>query len=260
MKQVYFLRRADGTGPIKIGCSWSPKARIKQLCSDYRATLVILADAPGDFTVERNVLLKFADHRVEHPNARGKAQCEWFAPVAELLAYIELVKRSGIIPLVTGECRERIMRDRYLGGETLEAISRDYGITRERVRQILRNTGVPSLGCRPEHFRKTITPEIEAKIVELGKSGCAQRDIAKTLGVHPLSVSIYIRRHGITPPRAKRARRPDVLERAKGIAADYRAGMKTAEIGRKYGVPQPTIYHFLRIEGVEPGRLAKIAA
>lgn len=130
MKRVYFLRRTDGTGPIKIGCSWSPKARIKQLCSDYRAPLVVLADAPGDFTVERNVLLKFAQHRVEHPNARGQAQCEWFAPVPELLAFIAMVQRTGIIPLVTSDCREKLMRDRYLGGETLETIGQAFGITR----------------------------------------------------------------------------------------------------------------------------------
>ncbi len=254
MKRVYFLRHADGTGPIKIGCSWSPKARLSQLCSDYRAPLVILADAPGDFTAERNVLLKFAEHRVDHPNARGKTQCEWFAPAPELLSFIDMVKRTGIIPLVTGDCREKLMRDRYLGGETLESIGQAFKITRERVRQILRNTGCPSLGARPEIYRTVVTVELEAEIVRLGKAGKTKGEIAEIVGISRWNVHSYLNRRGIAVPRTKKARRPDILARAKAVAADYRAGMKTSEIGRKHGIRQPSIYHFLRIEGVEPTR------
>ncbi len=255
MKRVYFLRRADGTGPIKIGCSWSPKARLSQLCSDYRAPLVILADAPGDFMAERNVLLKFAEHNVEHPNARGQAQYEWFAPVPELLSFIAMVKRTGIIPLVTGDCREKLMRDRYLGGETLEAIGQAFGVTRERVRQILRRTGCPSLGMRPEHCRSVVTPEVEAEIVRLGQAGHTPGEIKAALGLSANNVFQYLTRHGIKAPRTIKPRAPGTVAKAHAIAADYQAGLKTSEIAEKYGTQQPSIYRLLRIAGVEPTRL-----
>lgn len=253
-QRVYFIRSADGTGPIKIGCTSAIAPRLAQLRSDYRVDLEVIADAPGDFIVERNVLLKFASANIEFSDARGKKVCEWFEPTPQLLAFIGLVKRSGIIPLTTGDCRELQMRDLYLGGATLEEIGGQFDVTRERVRQILRHTGVPSLGYRPEVCRTAVTPQIEAEILRLARLGKTQGEIADELEINRQNVSVYLRQHGVSVPRAKRGFRPETIIKAKAVAADYLAGLTTREIADKHGTHQPTIYRFLRIAGVQPMR------
>lgn len=155
MKRVYFLRRIDGIGPIKIGCSDWPAARAKQIGIDLKARFVILAEAPGGNTAERNVHLKFASLRVtpeDLPQRNYSCGCptEWFEPSPKLLSFIAKVQRTGKLPLSPSDCREKVMARRYRAGETLQQIGDRFGITRERVRQILRAHGVPSLGYRPK--------------------------------------------------------------------------------------------------------------
>lgn len=155
MKRIYFMRRTDGTGPIKIGCSRYPEGRRKQIGSDTKADYVILAQAPGGYLLEGNLHFKFSAHR-EVPEWAGTrpypvgGSNEWFKPVRALLSLIEQVQRDGVIKLAPQECREQVYAQRYLAGETLQEIAADYGITRERVRQVLRQVGVPSLGQRSE--------------------------------------------------------------------------------------------------------------
>lgn len=72
---VYFVRREDDRGPIKIGCSYWPEERLKQLMcwSPYR--LAIAATVPGDERLERRFHARF-----EHLWSHG----EWFHVDAEL--------------------------------------------------------------------------------------------------------------------------------------------------------------------------------
>jgi hypothetical protein len=150
-KMVYFARCVDGTGPIKIGCSAWPRIRVKELSGIFKAKLELLAVVPGGFTGEHNVHLKFAS------DGLGR---EWFTASAELLVFIDQAKTTGKLPFPTDERREEIFAERYLAGETLQAIASDYGLTRERVRQVLRSHGVPSLGHRARPWPAWLTERI----------------------------------------------------------------------------------------------------
>lgn len=95
----------------------------------------------------------------------ARAEYEAGATVADLAAkhgLCILTMRKGLIAAgatirrYTSACKQGVadparaneFRRRYLAGDTLDAISRDFGVSRERVRQVLRKIGVPSLGWR----------------------------------------------------------------------------------------------------------------
>jgi hypothetical protein len=146
---IYFLRRSDGTGPVKIGCSTAPTLRLKQLQSDLHVAFTLLATAPGGYTVEKNLHHKFREARAKLEGAPVRpypigCPTEWFSPVAELMAFVAKVATSGKIPLTQGERLEVIFGRRWMAGETLRAIGRDYGLSHERIRQILNEHGYPT--------------------------------------------------------------------------------------------------------------------
>ena len=76
--RVYFAQSTAG-GPIKIGYSASPEARVASLECGSPFPLRVLKTIPGDAKVERSLHDRFAAHRL-----RG----EWFAPHPDLLAFI----------------------------------------------------------------------------------------------------------------------------------------------------------------------------
>jgi hypothetical protein len=142
IRQVYFLRRSDDCGPIKIGCSAWPEERRRQVSYDMKLNLKLLAFAPGGFEIEAGLHRRFYAHRVEpevtwnrdYPLPGAK---EWFAAVPELLTLVAEIARTGSVPLAGAPLRNAEIVTRRLGGETLQAIARDFGLTRERVRQIV---------------------------------------------------------------------------------------------------------------------------
>lgn len=79
-KYVYFLRRKDGVGPVKIGCTQMVAKRFYsiQLWSPY--PLEVLATVRGGHDLERNLHSCFADHHYHN---------EWFHPAPELLVAIQ---------------------------------------------------------------------------------------------------------------------------------------------------------------------------
>lgn len=79
---VYFLR--DDTGPIKIGTTGQLGARVTQLRRRFSASLRLVLTVPGSFQEERALHKRFAHLALGH---------EWFAPAAELLAFIEEAKQ-----------------------------------------------------------------------------------------------------------------------------------------------------------------------
>lgn len=81
-KSIYFLRRKDGTGPIKIGCSSSPNRRLYDfgLWSPY--PLELLAQVPGTHEIERKLHRHFAD---------SHSHSEWFFPTPELVEAIRQI-------------------------------------------------------------------------------------------------------------------------------------------------------------------------
>lgn len=265
---IYFARNSDGTGPIKIGCSSAPSIRIRQLESDLRAKFTILAEAPGDFILERNLHLKFAASRIEGPQrADGKqvaGSCEWFDATPELLTFIQDVKATGAVALGMGECREKLFAARYLAGETLQSIATDFGITRERVRQILRREGVTSLGMRPYVGRSQAKARaLSDHVVALTKRGRTVVQISRATGLCNASVRRILTFRGLKEVPAQRGApmKPETLQKAQAIAVDYAAGMKTGDIAKKHGVRhQPTVYRFLALAGVPASRKPRKAA
>jgi hypothetical protein len=81
---VYFVR-ARTTGLVKIGCTSNLDGRVKELKSMSGDVLDLLGTEPGGIARERELHRQFSDHR-KHG--------EWFAPAAELLAYIKQLKRA----------------------------------------------------------------------------------------------------------------------------------------------------------------------
>lgn len=77
---VYFVRAADGEGPIKIGYTSDFDTRAASLQAMSPVALVTLATIDGDRMLELALHRHFAEHR-QHG--------EWFAPHSDILAYIE---------------------------------------------------------------------------------------------------------------------------------------------------------------------------
>ena len=78
--RVYFIQ-ACGGGPVKIGRSADPRARIATLQTANPDHLRIVATMPGGVAVERMLHRMFERHRV-------RPDGEWFNPEPEVLAFI----------------------------------------------------------------------------------------------------------------------------------------------------------------------------
>jgi hypothetical protein len=149
VKTIYFMRRRDGIGPIKIGCTKWPRERLYaiQIWSPYK--LEVLAACEGDFRDERTIHAAFAAYRMEG---------EWFAAVPRLLDLVERVERCGSLPqefrappesVKPGWQRNPHQREivrRVQSGETYQSIATDYGLSRQRVHQIARRAGCAKNG------------------------------------------------------------------------------------------------------------------
>lgn len=94
---VYFVRRADGVGPVKIGCSEHPEGRLSTLMTWSPYPLAIVATIPGDEKLERRFHALFAD---------SHSHREWFLPSQELEAVLTAI-RAGVFDvsvLPEGKC------------------------------------------------------------------------------------------------------------------------------------------------------------
>lgn len=78
-KHVYFARRKDGTGPVKIGVSRIPEYRIYRMSRD----LEVIATVPGVDFLERQFHTLLRDWHIGH---------EWFEASDAVLFVVEQVK------------------------------------------------------------------------------------------------------------------------------------------------------------------------
>lgn len=249
MSVVYFVQRASG-GLIKIGCSAYLERRIAQIATDLKAELRILAAAPGNFRDEGRLHRQFAGIRREG---------EWFEATAELLAAVDHITRTGKLPPPLEEDREIVMAARYLGGETLQQIAADFDMTRERVRQILRRAGVPSLGMRERH-RRTAAPvtDFEREVAGVYSEGkTSPTDICAAYDLNVSQLYTILRRTDTRRlPKGHFTKRADNDALVAGCADLYNQGVKTREIAQRLGLPcQEHVYVYLRRAGVAPTRL-----
>lgn len=82
---VYFIQQGTD-GPIKIGSSVDPQARLRALQTANPHPLRLLAKAPGDVRDERALHERFSEHRIN-------GCLEWFSPAPDLLAHIRHANR-----------------------------------------------------------------------------------------------------------------------------------------------------------------------
>lgn len=244
---VYFARRADGA--IKIGCSAWPKSRMRQLGLKKNGVVELLATAPGGFTAERNLHLKFAGKHI------GR---EWFLASADLLAVIEETRKTGAIPLAFEECREKIFARRYLAGETLKEIGDDYGISRERVRQVIRRNGVPSLGLREEHKQKAHEmTSVELLAVELYRQDVRPKEIVRRTGLKIHQIRTALERCCVQRKGAGHWNRYPQETIAKVVEL-YQQGLTAPVIAERTGIAHATyVYRYLKSAGVAPHRQSR---
>lgn len=89
--------------------------------------------------------------------------------------------------------RNAEIRAAYEAGEEMENIGKRFSITRERVRQIIQNLGLPS---RREIYHAKETA-LAQRISELAKTMCGMGNIAADIGISVHQVKFIARRFGI---------------------------------------------------------------
>lgn len=237
---IYFMRREDGVGPVKIGCSRVPKNRLREYQKWSPEKLKIIATAPGTFADEQRLHRQFADARLHH---------EWFEASPPVLSVVAKVAATGELPPASEDDRDRRIEALYRSGRTLQEIGEEYGVTRERIRQLLRKMGVPSYGHRYGiGKRKSKALLRKQEVLSLASSGTTVIEIARAIGSDPISVRRLLKEIGVKETPAKRGARfkPHVELRSRQIVEDYRAGLRTVDICRKHGVCPPEIYRSLK--------------
>lgn len=243
---IYFMRRADGVGPIKIGCSKWPQERLRALQIWSPEPLEIVATVPGSFRDERRLHCQFAEHRLHG---------EWFEAAAPVLAAVARAASHGELPPTPANDRSAIIMARFERGETLAEIGKDFGVSRERIRQIVKKEGGTARGYGKP--RRAPVWDALGTVRRLAASGSSVTEIAEAVQDSRNNVYMACRAEGIKVKRGVRARLPATAKRAFDIAADYKAGIKTAEIALKHGVKQPYVFAYLRIAGVKPSRVKR---
>lgn len=92
--------------------------------------------------------------------------------------------------------RNALIVDRYRSGETLEAIGNDYGLSRERIRQIVRKHGVETYNRSVLAYRTWVDSNGE----QVNATFSATRSINATCAAHPEVPAAWVRR--LLRPRA----------------------------------------------------------
>jgi uncharacterized protein (DUF433 family) len=136
---------------------------------------------------------------------------------------------------------------------TLAEIGNEFGLTRERVRQILRKHGVESLGRRDAEVRPRPLTKEQKAIAKDYEAGVPPHEMfEKYPGLTATRMWNILRKAGVKgKPKGFYVRRPDYEKVAKGVVADYQKGIPCADIANKYNLCGKTeIYKFLQRAGV----------
>ena len=248
---VYFMRRVDGVGPVKIGCSKVPLARLEIHQQWSPEPLEIVTSAPGTFRDEQRLHRQFDGCRLH---------AEWFEAIPALLSMVARVKMTGALPPALLSDRSIRMAEMYQAGGTLQKIGDEFGVSRERVRQILRSESVPSLGSRPENAPRSIAGLNADKVVRLCREGRNVIEIAEAIGDAATNVRCVLNRHGLKAVRKCKDRDPKTVEMAFAVAAEYRRGDKCRVIAERHGILTRHVFRLLSIAGVKAARNRKRAA
>lgn len=155
---VYFVRRQDGEGPVKIGCSEAPERRLQALMCWAPYPLALIATIPGDEELE---------HRFHNRFAAQHSHREWFHPSLELTQTIVAI-RAGVFDIDTlpegrrlyGTIRKpwtELQKRNARAGRALDRLVAAKMPVPEEIREI--RYGIWRLSAAKQHVRLT---EIEA--------------------------------------------------------------------------------------------------
>jgi hypothetical protein len=138
---VYFLKPIGMDGPIKIGTSYEPLARLRQLMSWSPFELELIVKVPGSSELERNIHSCFKD---AHKHG------EWFHPVPRLT--------DAIAKLVAGVAVDEAIDLNDRRGSILGAALTESGRQRKHYWSRI-NAGTRAVYGREHKFA---TPRVEA--------------------------------------------------------------------------------------------------
>lgn len=250
-KHIYFIRPVNMSGPIKIGTSKEPDGRVNAVGLWSPIKLELVASAPGSFSEETYLHRLFAKHRMHG---------EWFLWSPDLQELIDYVAKTGALPAEKHDVTNASMAEAYCAGQTLQQIGDMHGISRERVRQILRADGIESFGMREQHKRRSVAEINVERAMSLASAGAALKEIAEEIGDSVASVRKALKLRNITLPRPD-AIQPSTRAKARLVADDYLAGMTGPQLAVRHKIKPQMTYYFLKIAGVSPiHRTAKDAA
>lgn len=124
---------------------------------------------------------------------------------------IDFQRKKRSAPTPSTATRNREIADRFLAGEEQAALAREYGITRERVRQICNKQGCVTARKRQEDFMATVAGAAIRK-------GLTVQQTADMFGISRVSAYMYGKRYGFTFPTMT-AEEAQELERLVILAA-----------------------------------------
>lgn len=139
--------------------------------------------------------------------------------------------------------------DRYMAGEVLKEIARDYGVSRQRVHQILTRHGVTAA----DQYAA-----LDRRIAMWHAEGLDTLEIARLVGRSDGWVQASMRRQGLRANRM--GREPAIVEAASGpgrgrprsltpeqvqeVIRLHLSGMTYREIGERFGVADQTVSRY----------------
>jgi len=92
-RYIYFIKPVGKRGPIKIGSSYSPADRLKQIQRDWLDKLELIGFVPGFVPDEINLHYRFARHR-----QRIHSHREWFNACDEIETAVRRIIEIGCMP------------------------------------------------------------------------------------------------------------------------------------------------------------------
>ena len=150
--------------------------------------------------------------------------------------------------------REQAIVEARREGQTLKEIGEQFGITRERVRQIIINSGEdtpdfkrgkrPGGGYKSKFPKKTID-----KAVRLYEDGESVKDICDEIGVSANTLRIWLRKNGIDERR-----RPDYDEETQRAAMEMYKTHPAKDVAEKFDVNIGTLTVWARKFGISKAR------
>lgn len=137
----------------------------------------------------------------------------------------------------------------YRAGKSITAIAKQFQCCRETIYKRLARLGIDTRNRFSNGYKK---PGDDKKIIAAYRAGKTITAIAKEARLSRSNIRKRLIKNGITPPNPPRIAANHVL--TKDLIADYLAGVKQAEMAKKYGMSALGIYYRLIRAGIQPNR------